>query len=58
MLFLSQITILHIFDHFGDHTTKKKKICHKLQPNLNMKTHEVLKFLKIKQTNFSNIWIS
>ena len=24
MLFLSKITILHILDHFGDHTTKKK----------------------------------
>ena len=32
MLFLSKITILHIFDRFGDHTTKKQKFCHKLQP--------------------------
>ena len=36
MLFLSKITILHIFDRFGDHTTEKE-ICHtrrhKLQPN-------------------------
>ena len=36
MLFLSKITILHIFDCFGYHTTKKKN-CHtrrhKLQPN-------------------------
>ena len=35
---MSQITILHIFDRFRDHTTKKKKkFCHtrrhKLQPN-------------------------
>ena len=37
MLFLSKITILHMFDRFGDHKTKKKKIWHtrphKLQPN-------------------------
>ena len=31
MLFLSKITILHIFYCFGDHTTKKKR--YKFQPN-------------------------
>ena len=51
MLLLSKITILHIFDRFGDHTTKKKFFLHKTlqtsaqSQNVNRKIIPVTNFI-------------
>ena len=52
-MFLSKITILHIFSRFGDHTTKKKihhTRRHKLKPNICIAFLAIIYFLNL---NFS-----
>ena len=51
MLFLSEITILHIFDRFKDYTFKKKK--KKKKKKLLHKTSQTLaQCCRLKKSNF------
>ena len=52
MLFLSNVTILHIFYRFGDHTTEKKKIVTQEVTNFSpMRSYENLKSHFSHKTN-------